>query len=187
MRNRRLVLVATVALIMVIAAPAFAGAPVTNPNSTYDFDWVDQRNGDLSTFCGFEVYSSGDVSQVEKVYFDNEGLLDRFEVHARGVIDTYAPDLGTSIKSRFAVHLSERRIEGTDDWIQMWTGNGWNIYEPGSGEGAVVHDRGRVTLLWQDFDWHLNPPISWSGPRDHHDVLLNHLDVNQAMCDALES
>ena len=59
MRKKSIVLGATVALIMAIAAPAFASAPVTTPNATYEFDWVDQQNGDLSTLCGFDVYSSG--------------------------------------------------------------------------------------------------------------------------------
>lgn len=187
MGKKSIVVVATLTLLMVVAAPALAGAPVTNPNTTYDFDWVDQKDWRMTALCEFDVYSSGNVSQVEKVYFDKEGLLKRFEVHARGNIDTYAPDLGTSVKSRFALHLSERRIEGTEDWSQTWTGNGWNIHESGSGNGAVVHDRGRVTLLWQDYDWQNNPPISWAGPRDHHDVLLNQFDVDQAVCDALAS
>ena len=53
-------------------------------------------------------------------------------------------------------------------------------------DGTVVHDRGRVQLLCLDYGWHANPPMSWSGPRDNHDV-LNHLDVAEDMCDALAS
>lgn len=178
-------LTAFVVLTMVIAGPAGADAPVTIPDTTYAFDWADQKDEGLSWVCGFDVYSSGNVSQVEKVFFDRDGILVRHEVHAKGNIDTYTPDYGTSLKSRFAVHLSERRIKGTDEWAQTWTGNGWNIHAPGTGDGAVIHDRGHVTLLWQDYNWQNNPPISWAGPRDHHDVLLNHLDVAQTMCDAL--
>jgi len=185
MLKRSLAPIAVITLLMVFAAPAFAGAPVTNPDTTYEFDWADQKNWPLSEACGFDVYSSGRVSQVEKVFFDREGILTRFEVHVRGTIDTYAPEFGTSLKSRFAVHLSERWVEGTDTWTQTWTGNGWNIHAPGSGDDAVIHDRGRVTLLWQDLDWSQNPPISWAGPRDHHEVLLNRVDVDQAMCAAL--
>ena len=174
-------------LLMVVAAPALAGAPVTNPWTTYEFEWDYGQDLELSELCGFDVYTSGKVSQIEKIFFDREGNYNRFEVHAKGDIDKYAPEFGTSLKAKWAVHLSERRIEGTDDWSQTWTGTGWNIHAPGSGNGAVIHDRGRVTLLWRDFDWHANPALSWSGPRDHHDVLLNHVDWAQATCDALAS
>ena len=185
MLRRSMVLIAIVTLFMVVAAPALAGAPQTNPWSTYEFEWDYGLDEDLSDACGFEVFTSGKVSQVEKVFFNRDGLFNRFEVHAKGNIDTYAPEFGTSLKVKWAVHISERRITGTDEWDQTWTGTGWNIHEPGSGGGAVLHDRGRVTLLWQAFDWMLNPPISWSGHRDHHDVLLNHVDSTQAKCDAL--
>ncbi len=185
MLKRSMVLTAVITLLMVVAAPALAGAPVTNPWTTYEFEWDYGEDAGLSGLCGFDVYTSGQVSQVEKVFFDREGLFDRFEVHAMGNIDTYAPEFGTSLKVKWAVHISERRIKGTDNWSQTWTGTGWNLHAPGSGGGAVLHDRGRVTLLWQDFDWMLNPPISWSGPRGHHDVLVNRVDWAQAKCDAL--
>jgi len=165
--------------------PALAGAPVTNPDTTFEFEWVDQKDWDLSWVCGFNVYSSGYVKQIEKLYFDREGNLNRFAVHVKGHIDTYAPDFDTLLKSRFALKIDERRIEGTDDWSQTWTGTPYNVHKPGAGGGAVIHDRGLTTLLWRSFDWHANPPISWSGPRAHHSILLQDVDFGQAMCDAL--
>ncbi|NIA03530.1 MAG: hypothetical protein GWP12_03210 [Nitrospirae bacterium] len=170
---------------MVVAAPALAGAPVTNPFTTFESEWDYGADDALTEACGFDVYSSGYVSQIEKVRFDREGNYDRFEVHVKGNIDTYAPEFGTSLKSRFALHISERRIEGTEDWSQKWTGTPYNVHKPGSGGGAVIHDRGLTTLLWQGFDPMLNPPISWSGPRDHHAILLQDVDFGQTMCEAL--
>lgn len=185
MLKRSMVITAVVTLLMVVAAPALANAPVTNPATTFEAEWDYGLDPGLSWLCGFDVYSSGYVSQIEKIFFDREGNLNRFAVHVKGHIDTYAPEFGTSLKSRFALRISETRIEGTDDWAQTWTGTPYNLHAPGSGNGAVIHDRGRVTLLWRDFDWHANPPISWSGPRDHHDVLVNRVDFGQVMCEAL--
>ncbi|MFV9673148.1 MAG: hypothetical protein ACNYZH_07970 [Acidimicrobiia bacterium] len=185
MLKRSMVLTAVITLLMVVAAPALAGAPVTNPATTFESEWGYEKDPGLTWLCGFDVYSSGYVSQIEKIFFDREGNLNRFAVHVKGSIDTYAPEFGTLLKSRFALKIDERRIEGTDDWSQTWTGSPYNVHKPGSGGGAVIHDRGLVTLLWRDFDWHANPPISWSGPRDHHAVLLQDVDFGQTMCDAL--
>jgi len=183
MLKRSMVLTAVITLLMVVAAPALAGAPV--PGANYEFEWDYGWDEDLTDACGFDVFTSGKVSQAEKIFLDREGNLSRWEVHIKGDIDTYAPDFGTFLKVKWAAHISERRIKGTDDWSQTWTGTGWNFHAPGSGNGAVLHDRGRVILLWQDIDWTQNPPLWWSGPQDHHDVLVNQVDWVQAKCDAL--
>lgn len=187
MLKRSMVLTAVITLLMVVAAPALAGAPNTDPypGANYAYAWDYGPNTELTEVCGFPVFTSGKVRQGEKIFVDREGLPNRWELHIKGDIDTYAPEFGTFLKVKWAVHISERRIKGTDDWSQTWTGTGWNYHAPGSGNGALLHDRGRVTLLWQDFWWTQNPPLSWSGPRDHHDVLVNRVDWVQAKCDAL--
>lgn len=185
MLKRSMILLAVVTLLMVVTVPAQAGAPVSDPfGFDFEFQWVDEQNDNLTTLCGFDVFSSGHMSQVEKWFFDREGALSRVEVHAKGNIDTYAPDLGTSLKSRFAVQISEKKVKGTTNvWTQTFKGNGWNIHAPGSGLGTIVHDKGLVTFVWKGPFWWMNlPAIEWAG---HHDVLVDGINSDLAMCEAL--
>lgn len=186
MLKRSMVLAAVITLLMVVTVPAQAGKPVSNPfGFSYEADWIDERNDRLSELCQFDVYSSGHIRQVETGFNDREGVLRRVEVHVNGNIDTYAPDFGTSLKSRFAVHISEKRVKGTETWTQTFKGNGWNVHAPGSGLGSVVHDKGLVTFVWKGPFWWMNlPAIEWAG---HHDVLVDGVNVDRAMCEALET
>ena len=178
MLNRIMVLAAVVTLLMVATVPAQAGAPVSDPfGFSFEFDWVEEENDDLTELCGFSVYSSGHLRQVEKGFYDRNGELVRVEVHVNGNIDTYT-DSDTSLKSRFALHISEKKDNETETWTQTFKGNGWNVHAPGSGLGTVVHDKGLVTFVW------MGPLIEWAG---HHDVYVDGVNTDLAMCAALDS
>ena len=183
MLSRSMVFGAIVTLLMVVTVPAQAGAPVSDPfGFSFESDWVDEKNDDLTAMCGFDVYSSGHVRQVEKGFYDRNGELVRVEVHVNGNIDTYTT-VDASLKSRFALHISEKKDDETGTWTQTFKGNGWNVHAPGTGLGTVVHDKGLVTFVWAGPFWWMNlPAIEWAG---HHDVLVDGVNSDLAMCDAL--
>ncbi len=141
MLKRSMVLMAVMALLMVFAVPASAGAPVIFEDEVYE--WEDELNPWLTEACGFEVYETGHEAVIVKGYFDGDGNLIRVEVHVKGTVMTYKED-GPTLFDRFAFHI-------TDDLVNETTtvrGNNWNVHLPGSGSGVVVNMSGLLIDKW---------------------------------------
>jgi hypothetical protein len=168
MFKRSMVLMAVMALLMVFAGPASAGAPVIFEDEVVEWD---EQSEMWSGECGFAVYEMGYEKVLVKGFFDREGELLRVEVHIQGQNMMYT-DAG-SVFDRYAFHVTEDQGAET----ATFKGNVWNVHAPGAGSGVLVNDSGLLTYWWAE-----DEVVRVAGPKDS-----NEDGWTQGVCDELSS
>jgi hypothetical protein len=167
MIRRSLVLLGALLLILAIAAPAVADAPVVVEEWDDEFEGLSQ----LTEVCGFNVYVSGHETGIVKMFVDSNGDPTHFTYHINGAA-TLSTDEGVTGFDRWAQTIVD---DVANDRV-IFRGNSFNTHVPGSGTGIVVNDSGHITITAAGIT--INGPADTWGTWD---------EANQRLCDALSS
>lgn len=128
---------------------------------------------------GGEPYSLSEVVKVrETEFFNRDGTLKWATLHINGT-STWTGPTGNAVTEHWA--WNGRRVETEDGIVFYENGNFWNIHDPGSGTGVILHEKGRhiVTVTFVDDG---EPIVDFAVVGGPHEVDENGLG---ALCEAI--
>ena len=159
--RRQAAVLAAFALLITTAPAAFA-APAEKPDTdvkpevvfaetftneiTFPFEFAPGLVDPGPCDFGGEAYSLSEVITVRETdFFNRDGSVKWSTLHIRGTSVWTGPD-GTAVEEHWAWN-GKRTETFTDDGLLILTftesGNFWNVHAPGSGDGVILHEKGR--------------------------------------------
>lgn len=99
---------------------------------------------------GGAAYSLSETVKVRETAIpDRDGETKWTSLHVNGTSTWTGPD-GTAVTERWA--WNGKRVETDSGLVFLESGNFWNVHQPGSGTGVILHEKGRhiVTVEFVD-------------------------------------